>query len=63
MVKWLSDPHSDSAEYKMWGNGMALPNMLYVMEGIAKELNNQNSKIKQEGKNETLPDVAVNPYL
>ena len=47
----------------MWGNGMALPNMLYVMEGIAKELNNQNSKIKQEGKNETLPDVAVNPYL
>ena len=45
----------------MWGNGMALPNMLYVMEGIAKELNNQNSKIKQEGENETLPDVAVNP--
>lgn len=27
-------PHSDSAEYKMWGNGMALPCALYVMEGI-----------------------------
>ena len=26
---------SDSARYKMWGNGMALPCVLYVMEGIA----------------------------
>lgn len=25
---------SDSARCKMWGNGMALPNMLYVMQGI-----------------------------
>lgn len=33
---WCADiPHSDTAEYKMWGNGMALPNALYVMEGIA----------------------------
>ena len=24
----------DSARYKMWGNGMALPCVLYVMEGI-----------------------------
>lgn len=32
---WCEDvPHSDSAEYKMWGNGMALPNVLYVMEGV-----------------------------
>lgn len=32
---WCYDiPHSDSAEYKMWGNGMALPNALYVMEGF-----------------------------
>ena len=37
MPSWWCDdiPHSDSAEYKMWGNGMALPNALYVMEGIA----------------------------
>lgn len=27
---------SDSARYKMWGNGMALPNMLFVMQGIAR---------------------------
>lgn len=25
---------SDIARYKMWGNGMALPNALYVMEGL-----------------------------
>ena len=27
---------SDSARYKMWGNGMSLPNMLHVMRGIAR---------------------------
>ena len=27
---------SDAARYKLWGNGMALPNALYVMEGIAE---------------------------
>lgn len=32
---WASDiEHTDSPEYKMWGNGMALPNILYVMEGL-----------------------------
>lgn len=36
--KWLADPHTDSAEYKMWGNGCALPNVYYVMFGIAEEL-------------------------
>lgn len=36
--KWLAQPYSDSAEYKMWGNGIALPCALYVFEGIAKEL-------------------------
>lgn len=35
---WVKDvPHSDSQEYKMWGNGMALPNALYVMQGIVEE--------------------------
>ena len=23
--KWLADPYSDAAEYKLWGNGVALP--------------------------------------
>lgn len=33
--KWLKNPHSDSAEYKMWGNGVALPNVVFVLSGIA----------------------------
>lgn len=33
--KWLTNPHTDSAEYKMWGNGVALPCVYYVMLGIA----------------------------
>lgn len=32
--KWLSNPHTDSAEYKMWGNGVALPNVCFVLAGI-----------------------------
>ena len=31
---------SDSARYKMWGNGVALPCVLYVMEGIAEVMRN-----------------------
>ena len=35
---WLDGVEgSDAARYKLWGNGMALPNALYVMEGIAQE--------------------------
>lgn len=32
--KWLQNPQSDSAEYKMWGNGVALPNVSFVLSGI-----------------------------
>ena len=32
--KWLSSPHSDSAEYKLWGNGVALPCVFFVLAGI-----------------------------
>lgn len=35
IAKWLISPHSDSAEYKMWGNGIALPNAVFVLSGIA----------------------------
>ena len=34
IIKWLKDPHSDSAEYKMWGNGVALPNVCFVLSRI-----------------------------
>ena len=37
---WCADiPHKDTPEYRMWGNGVALPCVLYVMEGIADTLN------------------------
>lgn len=38
ILKWYNCLHTDSAEYKMWGNGIALPCAEYVMEGIAEEL-------------------------
>ncbi len=34
IVKWLKDPHTDSAEYKLWGNGVALPCVCFVLAGI-----------------------------
>lgn len=34
IIKWLINPHSDSAEYKMWGNGVALPCVCFVLAGI-----------------------------
>lgn len=36
MLKWYNGLHTDGAEYKMWGNGIALPCARYVMEGIAE---------------------------
>lgn len=35
IIKWLKNPHSDSAEYKMWGNGVALPCVCFVLSRIA----------------------------
>ncbi len=34
IIKWLKDPHSDAAEYKMWGNGVALSCVYFVLSGI-----------------------------
>lgn len=34
MLTWYDKLHTDSTEYKMWGNGIALPCALYVMQGI-----------------------------
>lgn len=32
--KWLKDPYSGSAEYKLWGNGVCLNNVIFVLSGI-----------------------------
>ena len=34
VIKWLQHPHSDSAEYKMWGNGVVLTCVFFVLAGI-----------------------------
>ena len=34
VIKWLKDPYSDSAEYKLWGNGVCLPIVFFVLSGI-----------------------------
>ena len=46
ILAWYNKLHTDSAEYKMWGNGIALPPALYCMQGIADALNK-----KMEEKN------------
>lgn len=38
MLTWYNKLHSDSSEYKMWGNGVALPPTLYCMQGITNVL-------------------------
>lgn len=41
MLTWYNKLHNDSAEYKMWGNGIALPTALYCMQGMAEALNTE----------------------
>jgi DNA (cytosine-5)-methyltransferase 1 len=42
MLTWYNKLWTDSAEYKMWGNGIALPCALYVMEGIKEIYDTKN---------------------
>ena len=39
MLKWYNNLRTDSSEYKLWGNGIAFPNALYVMQGISDVIN------------------------
>lgn len=34
ILKWLKKPYSEAEEYKMWGNGVALPCVFFVLAGI-----------------------------
>ena len=45
--KWLTDPHSDSAEYRLWGNGLSLPITFFVLSGVVWA-NNQGSSDENE---------------
>lgn len=35
LINWIKHPYSDASEYKMWGNGVALPCVYFLVEGIA----------------------------
>lgn len=35
LARWHDSLHSAAAEYKMWGNGMALPNALFFLQRLA----------------------------
>ena len=39
ILKWLRNPHTDSAEYKMWGNGIALPCAIYIFKSLVNTAN------------------------
>ena len=41
MLTWYNKLQTDSAEYKMWGNGIALPPALYCLQGMAEVLYQQ----------------------
>lgn len=43
LVKWIKNPNSDSAEYKMWGNGMCRTCVLHVLSGIKNATRGANS--------------------
>ena len=35
LINWYNRLHTDAAEYRMWGNGIALPCARFVLAGIA----------------------------
>ena len=47
ILKWYNGLHTDSSEYKMWGNGIALPNALYMMQGIADVMSEEKAARKK----------------
>lgn len=45
--RWLRHPHNDSAEYRMWGNSLAIPCAYTVLAGIAEAL----TEVERKGEN------------
>lgn len=44
--KWLQNPQTDSAEYRMWGNSLAIPCAFTVLAGVAEAIRAERSKGK-----------------
>ena len=54
--KWLSNPYTDSAEYALWGNGVALPCPYFVLSGIAWAVGNSDNHAENCERSDTKPD-------
>lgn len=46
LMRWHDGLHSLAAEYAMWGNGMALPNALFFIQNIFRELGKPPYEVK-----------------
>ena len=42
MLTWYNKLPTDSAEYKLWGNGIALPTALYVIQGVTDAMKGES---------------------
>lgn len=45
LARWHDSLHSAAAEYKMWGNGMALPNALFFLQRLAALYKQSTAKL------------------
>lgn len=46
LMRWHDGLHSLAAEYAMWGNGMALPNALFFIQNVFRELGKPPYEVK-----------------
>lgn len=44
LAAWHNSLHTDSAEYKMWGNGMALPNALFFVSRALAQISAEEKR-------------------
>lgn len=59
MLAWYSKLHIDAAEYKMWGNGIALPPAIYCMQGMREALDAETLEHEKEVDVTDLSDIPT----
>lgn len=59
IIKWLKNPYSDSAEYKMWGNSLAIPCAYHVLAGISEQYLKKQDETKNKYKVTTDLQVTI----
>ena len=47
-AKWYAKLHTDSSEYKMWGNAIAIPNASFVLGRVAMALRGEPLDVRSE---------------